>query len=112
MYPWQDFAIQPDFSDKIALHTTQGDVLTWIELTTKINKQWLFFTKKRRKCRMRLLLWEKIQRKFYFYIWRQFSLAQSFRHKPCFSTRKITKLCEFYQIDFLFYDEDLRIFKS
>ena len=47
MYPWQDFAIQPDFSDKIALHTTQGDVLTWIELTTKINQTVAFFTKKK-----------------------------------------------------------------
>ncbi|HHF6250945.1 TPA: o-succinylbenzoate--CoA ligase, partial [Haemophilus influenzae] len=46
MYPWQDFAIQPDFSNKIALHTTQGDVLTWIELTTKINQTVAFLQKK------------------------------------------------------------------
>lgn len=46
MYPWQDFAIQPDFSDKIALRTTQGDVLTWIELTTKINQTVAFLQKK------------------------------------------------------------------
>ena len=47
MYPWQHFAIQPDFSDKIALRTTQGDALTWIELTTKINQTAAFFTKKK-----------------------------------------------------------------
>lgn len=46
MYPWQDFAIQPDFSNKIALRTTQGDMLTWIELTTKINQTVAFLQKK------------------------------------------------------------------
>lgn len=46
MYPWQNFAIQPDFSDKIALRTTQSDALTWIELTTKINQTVAFLQKK------------------------------------------------------------------
>ncbi|SPX41246.1 o-succinylbenzoate-CoA ligase [Haemophilus influenzae] len=103
MYPWQDFAIQPDFSDKIALRTTQGDVLTWIELTTKINQTVAFLQKKGVNAESVVAFVGKNSEKILFLYLATIQLgAKVLGINPAFPQEKIAKLCEFYQIDFLF----------
>lgn len=108
MYPWQHFAIQPDFSDKIALRTTQGDALTWIELTTKINQTAVFLQKKGVNAESAVAFVGKNSEKILFLYLATIQLgAKVLGINPAFPQEKIAELCEFYQIDFCFYDKDL-----
>ncbi|MCK8966681.1 o-succinylbenzoate--CoA ligase [Haemophilus influenzae] len=108
MYPWQHFAIQPDFSDKIALRTTQGDALTWIELTTKINQTVAFLQKKGVNAESTVAFVGKNSEKILFLYLATIQLgAKVLGINPAFPQEKIAELCESYQIDFCFYDKDL-----
>lgn len=104
MYPWQNFAIQPDFSDKIALRTTQSDALTWIELTTKINQTVAFLQKKRRKCgKCGCFCGKKFRENFIFISGDNSAWRKSFRHQSCFSTRKkLQNYVSFIKLIFVF----------
>ena len=52
--------------------------------------------------KVRLLLWEKIQRKFYFISGDNSAWRKVLGINPAFPQEKIAELCEFYQIDFFF----------
>lgn len=54
-----------------------------------------------------LLLWEKIQKILFLYLATIQLGAKVLGINPAFPQEKIAKLCEFYQIDFCFYDKDL-----
>lgn len=38
LFPWQAFANDPHYSEKIALRSSQGDVFTWSDVAEKINQ--------------------------------------------------------------------------
>ena len=111
MYPWQAFAIQPKFSHKIALRTAQGDIFNWAQVAEKVNQTVSFLQSEGVNPESAVAFVGKNTENILFLYLATIQLgAKILGINPAFPQEKIEELCEIHQIDFCFYDEDLRDF--
>lgn len=109
MFPWQDFARQPHFSQKIALQTSQGETLSWAEVGKKIDQMAVFLHQRGVSEESAVAFCGKNSEQILFLYLATIQLgAKILGINPAFPKEKITELCQTYHIDHCFFDEDLR----
>lgn len=110
MYPWQVFAHHPDFAKKIALRTAQGEFFSWANVGAKIDQMAGFLQQKGVSSESAVAFCGKNSESILFLYLATIQLgAKILGLNPAFPQEKITALCQAYQIDHCFRDEDLLV---
>ncbi|OOF43671.1 o-succinylbenzoate--CoA ligase [Rodentibacter rarus] len=107
-FPWQAFANDPQYCEKIALRSSQGDVFTWEEVGQKINQTVVFLQTRGITSESAVAFCGKNSESILFLYLATIQIgAKILGLNPAFPQEKIYALCDEYGIDGCFFDEDL-----
>ncbi|ACA31992.1 o-succinylbenzoate--CoA ligase [Histophilus somni] len=103
MFLWHKYALTPLFQSKIALRNSQGEVFTWQQLCSLINRQSLLFQQQGVKAGSGVLLCGKNDFSLLLAYLATIQLgARVLGVNPSFPADKIQHIAECYQCDFIF----------
>lgn len=107
-FPWQVFANDAEFSQKIALRSSQGDLFTWAQLAQKINQMAAFLERQGITPKSAVAFCGKNSEAILFLYLATIQIgAKILGLNPAFPKEKIDELCREYAIDLCLYDEEL-----
>ncbi|OOF37607.1 o-succinylbenzoate--CoA ligase [Rodentibacter heidelbergensis] len=107
-FPWQAFANDPQYREKIALRSSQGDVFTWQEIGQKIDQTAAFLQHRGISSESLVAFCGKNSEAILFLYLATIQIgAKILGLNPAFPAEKIHALCAEYAIDRCFFDEDL-----
>ena len=108
LFPWQIFANDPQYREKIALRSSQGDVFSWEEIEQKINETAAFLQTRGITSESAVAFCGKNSEAVLFLYLATIRLgAKILGINPAFPQEKITELCAEYAIDLCLCDKDL-----
>lgn len=108
LFPWQIFANDPQYREKIALRSSQGDVFTWEEIEQKINETAAFLQTHGITSESAVAFCGKNSEAVLFLYLATIQLgAKILGINPAFPQEKVTELCAEYAIDLCLCDKDL-----
>ncbi|OOF62516.1 o-succinylbenzoate--CoA ligase [Rodentibacter pneumotropicus] len=107
-FPWQIFANDPQYCEKIALRSSQGDVFTWGEIGQKIDQTAIFLQTRGITSESAVAFCGKNSESILFLYLATIQIgAKILGLNPAFPQEKIHELCREYAIDLCFFDKDL-----
>lgn len=113
MYPWQKFALAPQFSTRTALRLAQGEELTWRDVCEKINETAAFLTEQGINSESAVAFCGKNSAEILFFYLATIQLgAKILGINPAFTTEKIAELCRRYNIRYCYRNEAIRVTNS
>lgn len=108
LFPWQAFANDPQYCEKIALRSSQGDVFTWGEIGQKINQTAVFLQNRGITSESAVAFCGKNSESILFLYLATIQIgAKILGLNPAFPQEKIHELCHEYAIDLCLFDKDL-----
>ena len=107
LFPWQSFADDPQYAEKIALRTSQGELFTWADVAQKINQTAAFLQMRGVSAESAVAFCAKNSEPILFLYLATIQLgAKILGLNPAFPKEKIQELCREYAIDICFFPED------
>lgn len=108
LFPWQAFANDPQYSEKIALRSSQGDIFTWAEVAQRINQTTVFLQSKGITSESAVAFCGKNSEAILFLYLATIQLgAKILGLNPAFPQDKREELCREYAIDLCLSDQEL-----